>query len=474
MTTDSPAVAPAPIGLPAFALARLGDERLARLVAAGNDRAFTTLYERYHQPLYRYCRSIVRNETDAQDALQSAFAGALVALRRGQRSAPVRPWLFRIVHNEAISVLRHRGDGETLSEASSGAVASAEDQAGDRQQFALLLSDLRELPERLRAALLMRELSGLSHEEIAVALDTSLGAAKQTIFEARRGLAEFAEGRSMACEEIRQRVSDGDGRVLRGRRVRAHLRDCQSCAAFAAAIPARRGELQALVPVLPAAASAAMLTRLIGSGSGHGAGSGAGALAAGAAGKSVGATIAAKALVGVAIVATAAVGVTRVDGILTPAHHRPASSREPIRRSAPAAVTSPVTAAAGSAAAAAHARVIAHRQDASVRRNAASARHGRGHEKSPGGRSTVARGHHHARGTPKVIPSQAHGRAHGHSTGKVTHRPVSPGRSGAAHARHAARVSVPHGKAGSTVTPPKHRSHAAKSTRSPPGRSRTH
>src|SRR5579859_5704751 len=80
-------------------LSRLGDERLARLVAGGNDRAFCALYERYHQRLYRHCRSIVRDDADAQDALQSAFAAALVALRRGQRRAPVRPWLFRIAHN---------------------------------------------------------------------------------------------------------------------------------------------------------------------------------------------------------------------------------------------------------------------------------------------------------------------------------------------------------------------------------------
>src|ERR1019366_3368486 len=333
MSASPPVVAPPPIGLPAFALARLGDERLARLVAGGNDRAFTVLYERYHQPLYRYCRSIVRDETDAQDALQSTFAGALVALRRGQRSAPVRPWLFRVAHNETISVLRRRGAGGELSEASGGSVASAEDQAGDRRRFALLVADLRELPERPRAALLMRELSGLSHEEIAIALDTSLGAAKQAIFEGRRGLAEFAEGRSMACDEIRRSVSDGDGRVLRGRRVRAHLRDCPSCAAFAAAIPGRRGELQALVPVLPAAASAAMLTRLIGSGSGHGAGGGAGAVAAGAAGKTAGATIAAKTLVGAAILATAAAGVTGVTVVLTHTHHQPAATHERTIRS---------------------------------------------------------------------------------------------------------------------------------------------
>jgi hypothetical protein len=113
-----------------------------------------------------------------------------------------------------------------------------------------------------RGALLMRELSGLSHDEIAVALDTSAGAAKRAIFDARRGLAEFAEGRAMCCEEIQRCVSDGDRRVLRGRRLRAHVRDCAGCAAFSAAISAGRGELQALVPALPPVVSAAMLTRL--------------------------------------------------------------------------------------------------------------------------------------------------------------------------------------------------------------------
>src|SRR5579859_352042 len=82
-------------------LSLLDDERLTRLVGGGSERAFTVLYERYHQPLYRYCRSIVRADPDAEDALQSAFACAFAALRRGQRAAPVRPWLFQIAHNEA-------------------------------------------------------------------------------------------------------------------------------------------------------------------------------------------------------------------------------------------------------------------------------------------------------------------------------------------------------------------------------------
>jgi RNA polymerase sigma factor (sigma-70 family) len=321
--------------MPAFGLARFGDEPLARLVPAGDERAFAALYERYHQPLYRYCRSIVRDEADAQDALQSTFARALVALRRGQRNAPVRPWLFRIAHNEAISVLRRRDGSGELSEAAIQSVPSAADQAGERERFALLVADLHELPERLRGALLMRELSGLSHEEIAIALETSPGAAKQAIFDARRELLAFAEGRAMACDEILRNLSDGDRRVLRGRRVRAHLRDCQTCAAFAAAIPARRSELQAFVPALPPVASAAMLARLVGSGSGHGAGGGAAAAAAaGAAGKAVGASVAAKVLVGAAVVAV--VGATGATVVLTHTHH--GTSRPPAAlHAAPAA-----------------------------------------------------------------------------------------------------------------------------------------
>src|ERR1700745_2297433 len=164
-----------------FAL--LGDERLARLAAAGHERAFTVMYRRYHQPLYRYCRSIVRDDSDAQDALQSAFAAAFAALARGQRDAPIRPWLFRIAHNEAISLLRRRRPTADLSAASGAWTASTEDQVAERTELRTLLHDLDRLTERQRSALVMRELSGLSHEEIATALGTSVGTAKQTIYE---------------------------------------------------------------------------------------------------------------------------------------------------------------------------------------------------------------------------------------------------------------------------------------------------
>src|SRR5438270_12360475 len=88
------------------------DERLAQLASRGNARAFAALYERHHQALYRYCLAIVRRPEDAQDALQSAFERAFAALRAGEREVSVRPWLFRIVHNESISLLRSRPAGE--------------------------------------------------------------------------------------------------------------------------------------------------------------------------------------------------------------------------------------------------------------------------------------------------------------------------------------------------------------------------
>ncbi len=326
---------------PSWRLSRLADERLARLAARGSSRAIAAVYERYHQPLYRYCRSIVRDDTDAQDALQSTFTRALAALKRGQRSAPLRPWLFRIAHNEAISTLRRRRRGEVAqADAALPIVASAEDQAGDRARLSLLMGDLAALPERARSALVMRELSGLSHEEIAIALDTSPGAAKQAIFEARRALAECAEGRAMACADVCRAMSEGDRRVLRGRRVRAHLRDCPRCAAFASSIEARRSELRALVPVLPAAASAAVLSRAMQAGVAHaGAGAGGGVVgggagAAGAAGKTIGVAFGTKGLATASLLATAAVSVGGVAAVVRLAPH---SGRVLHTRPAPAA-----------------------------------------------------------------------------------------------------------------------------------------
>lgn len=307
------------------------DERLARQVSRGSERAFTQLYTRHHQALYRYCRSILRDEEDAGDVLQSAMTRAFVALRSGERDLAVRPWLFRIAHNEAISLIRKRRH-EPAPLVERPDPIDLDRAIEQRERVATLLSDLRTLPERQRAALVMRELSGLSIEEIAAALSISSGAAKQVIFEARTSLHELAEGRAMDCEPVRHLLSERDGRVLRGRKIRAHLRSCARCRDFRAAIATRPAELRALAPPIPVAAAGSVLSGVLAAaGGGHtaggvaatasgaGAGAGAGGLSGGALGAH-GASLAIKALAGVAVVGAAA-GTARLT-VLAPVHHR--------------------------------------------------------------------------------------------------------------------------------------------------------
>jgi RNA polymerase sigma factor (sigma-70 family) len=275
------------------------DDGLARMVTAGNEEAFAALYDRYHQRLYRYCRSMLGKDEDAQDALQSTFAGAYAALAQGRRDAPIRPWLYRIAHNESVSVMRRRRPEMEISADRVPPAASAAEVAAERGRLALLMADLAALTERQRAALVMRELGGLSHAEIAAALTIDESGAKQTIFEARCSLHEFAEGRAMICEEVCRAISIGGGRTLRSRKVRAHLRDCQGCQAFADAIPSRTKSLHALAPPLAGAAATSIMRRAIASGAGPGGGGGAG-VAAGTAGKTASVMAVGKALAGAA------------------------------------------------------------------------------------------------------------------------------------------------------------------------------
>ncbi len=84
------------------------DERLAKRAAAGDSSAFETLFKRYQQPLYRYCRAILTEPVDAEDAVQATMVKALRALPGERREIALRPWLYRVAHNESISILRAR------------------------------------------------------------------------------------------------------------------------------------------------------------------------------------------------------------------------------------------------------------------------------------------------------------------------------------------------------------------------------
>jgi hypothetical protein len=184
----------------------------------------------------------------------------------------------------------------------------AEDVA-TRERLRRLLDDLRELPDRQREVLVMRELSGLDFEEIGAALGTSGAVARQTLYEGRQSLRQMEEGREMSCDSVTKALSDGDGRVTRRRDVRAHLRSCAACREFRDEIEGRQRDMAALAP-LPAVAAAGMLHGLLGGSQGASGGGLAAALGGGAA-KTVGASAVAKGVATVAVVA--ALGVTAAD-----------------------------------------------------------------------------------------------------------------------------------------------------------------
>jgi RNA polymerase sigma factor (sigma-70 family) len=291
----------------------LSDERLTRRAVGGDERAFAAIFRRYHQPLYRFCLAIVGNPEDAQDALQNAMVKVLRALPGEERKIDLKPWLYRIAHNESIDLLRRRRETSQLDvEQVAPGYGLAED-AATRERLRRLVADLRELPERQREVLVMREMSGLDFEEIAVALETSGAVARQTLYEARQSLRQMEEGREMSCEKVSRALSEGDGRVTRRRDVRAHLRACAHCRDFRDEIKSREKDFAALAP-LPAVAAAGMLQGLLGGGSQAAAGGAGGSLAAtlgGGAAKTIATSAAVKGVATVAVVA--AVGVTAAD-----------------------------------------------------------------------------------------------------------------------------------------------------------------
>ena len=268
------------------------DSRLVRLAAAGSTPALTAIYERHHQEIYRYCRSILHSDDDARDALQNTMLKAMQGLEGESREISLRPWLFRIAHNEAISLMRRRRPDTPLELA--GEVADGGTDLEARQRLRSLIEDLEQLAPRQKGALVMRELSGLGFAEIATALETSPAAAKQAVYEARVALLELEEGREMDCDDVREKLSEDDRRLLRGRRMRAHLKGCAQCRAFKDAISSRRGQLAALAPPLPLPIALHLLQGILGGGGGSGGAGAAVGIAAGGAATGLGASAVAK------------------------------------------------------------------------------------------------------------------------------------------------------------------------------------
>jgi RNA polymerase sigma factor (sigma-70 family) len=310
----SQSVAPARAG----AARLMSDSRLTRRAADGDQRAFAAIFHRYHQDLYRYCVAILGDPQDAQDALQNTMVKVLAALPGEQREIRLKPWLYRIAHNEAIDLRRGQRPTETLDAEIPLVEAGPAQAIETRDRVRRLVGDIGMLPERQRGALVMRELGDLSFEQIGAAFGTSAAVARQTVYEARLSLQQMSEGREMDCAAVTKALSDGDGRLLRRRDMRAHLRNCRECRRFEDGLKDRQRDLAAIAP-LPAVVATGLLQGLIGGGAGAGSAVGAGSAAGGGAlagagaatGKTVAGSVLAKSAATVAVVAV--VGVSAAD-----------------------------------------------------------------------------------------------------------------------------------------------------------------
>jgi len=330
------------------------DERLIALIRRGNHHGFEALVGRYQSRLLAFCRHMLSSREDAEDVLQEVFAAAFGAILADERPINVRPWLYRIARNRSLNHLRKAqaiGVDSMDVHLSEHGLTTA-DKVHKREEFRQLMSDVGDLPETQRTALLLREIDALSYEQIAEAMETTVPSVKSLLVRARVSLAEAAEARLLTCEEAREEL----GEVAEGLRrttppVRRHLRGCERCQGFRRQLRQTNRALASIFPVGPLlllkkALVAHAGTAAAGSGGAAAAGSGAAAAgAAGAAGAAAGGmlqagagAIASKAVAGLAAAAIVTAGAVEVKHVKDRPAGKPAAARA-ANVAAPAPVT---------------------------------------------------------------------------------------------------------------------------------------
>ncbi len=163
------------------------DAQLAKLAGEGHERAFEALVRRYRKPLLAYCRRLTSSDSCAEDALQQGLLQAWTAIRTGAEVQDPRAWLYRIVHNVAIS--SQRRPRPILVEIDDTVSAGGADHEAERRMAAReALEGLAALPEMQRDVLVSTAVDGLSHEEVAHALGLTSGAVRGLVYRARATL----------------------------------------------------------------------------------------------------------------------------------------------------------------------------------------------------------------------------------------------------------------------------------------------
>jgi RNA polymerase sigma factor (sigma-70 family) len=226
------------------------DERLVARVRAGSEQAFTVLYERHHRKVLSFCRHMLGSREEAEDAVQQSFVNAYRDMLRNDKPIEFRPWLYRIARNQCISILRARRANVDLEDAEPS-TAGLSRQVAERDDLRDLLRDLSRLPDDQREALVLAELHGNSHSDVAEILGCERQKVKSLVFQARNSLIKSREARETPCDEIRAQLSVLRGGSLRRNVIRRHLAQCEGCRAWRAAAQSQRRAMAVLLPVIP-------------------------------------------------------------------------------------------------------------------------------------------------------------------------------------------------------------------------------
>jgi RNA polymerase sigma-70 factor, ECF subfamily len=161
------------------------EEELVRRAKAGDQKAFTALYEEYFDKIYRYIVLKVGNETEAEDMTQQVFLNALKSISSYKwQGYPFSSWLYRIAHNQVVDHLRRRAKkpatlNEELPLASDGR-GGADPQQVTERNFSVeqLLAATEKLTVAQREVISLRFTSDLSTGEVARIMGKSVGAVK--------------------------------------------------------------------------------------------------------------------------------------------------------------------------------------------------------------------------------------------------------------------------------------------------------
>lgn len=178
------------------------DLTLVRRARSGDQRAFGLLVERYQKKVYAVALGMVKDAEEAMDVSQEAFVKVHRYLDRFKGDSSFYTWLYRITTNTCIDVLRRRGVNSSdsveyddtveldMAEADLGLLSSQLDASPSRTLLRRELGEkleeaLAQLPEKHRAILLLRELEGMSYEDLSRTLEIPKGTVMSRLFHAR-------------------------------------------------------------------------------------------------------------------------------------------------------------------------------------------------------------------------------------------------------------------------------------------------